>query len=383
MELGALDSNEPQATQFSRQELYDLVWTEPISKIAPRFGLSGAGLSKICARHKIPTPGRGYWQRVRHGHRVKKKPLPKLKDDDDLVDLTRSQRRSTMVAPVEEGPVADQKRFEAEEENQIKVSETLHGMHPLVRQTRDVWKRRRARDYSYRQNLPPTLNIRVSDDSERRALLIMNTLLKALDKRGFPTEIGSGRKHPTVVTVHGEEIEIGLRERKKKVEREPTEWEREFSWNNGPYYDLEYSGRLTLKIDSYTHGGRRSWTDGKIQRVEKCLNSFVVALVATAEKAKEWRNKREELARKTELERQARLEEVRLQELQEERVSELRRQVDSWVRTQQIKSYIAALNSLNHPSQTPSGPDLSPTEWLKWASKYAEDLDPLEPGRVA
>jgi hypothetical protein len=302
---------------------------------------------------------------------VKRKLLPKRKDDDQLIDLKQAQRRSPTVAPLEEGPVADRKRFEAEEKNRIEVSKTLRGMHPLVRQTRDVWKRRRARDYSYGENLPPTLDIRVSNDSRRRALLIMNALLKAIEKRGFPTEIASGRKHPTVVKVQGEDIEIRLYELKKKVGREPTEWERKFSWSNREHYDLEYTGRLKLEITTWhARGGRRSWTDGKIQRLDNRLNNFVVALVATAEKAKTWRKKREELDRKAELERQARLEQQRLQELEEKRAKELKRQVKVWEFRRRARDYVSEVRERGTSSAPPTGPGLDPDEWLEWIDQF-------------
>ena len=45
--------------QFTRQELYDLVWTKPVTKLAPEFGISDVGLGKICRRHIIPLPPRG------------------------------------------------------------------------------------------------------------------------------------------------------------------------------------------------------------------------------------------------------------------------------------------------------------------------------------
>jgi hypothetical protein len=46
---------------FTRQELYDLVWSEPIQKLAKRFGLSDVGLAKACRSADIPRPGRGYY----------------------------------------------------------------------------------------------------------------------------------------------------------------------------------------------------------------------------------------------------------------------------------------------------------------------------------
>jgi hypothetical protein len=46
---------------LTRQALYDLVWSMPMTKLAESLGLSDVGLAKICDRHRVPTPQRGYW----------------------------------------------------------------------------------------------------------------------------------------------------------------------------------------------------------------------------------------------------------------------------------------------------------------------------------
>src|SRR5690242_12106282 len=61
---------------IARQKLYEQVWSEPIMHVAKRIGLSDRGLGKLCARHKIPVPPRGWWAKKQHGHRVRQTPLP-------------------------------------------------------------------------------------------------------------------------------------------------------------------------------------------------------------------------------------------------------------------------------------------------------------------
>ena len=56
---------------FTRRELYDLVWSKPILKLAEEFGLSDRGLAKICERHRIPVPPRGYWAKLAAGKPIK------------------------------------------------------------------------------------------------------------------------------------------------------------------------------------------------------------------------------------------------------------------------------------------------------------------------
>jgi hypothetical protein len=45
---------------FTRRELFDLVWSKPMQKIAEELGISDRGLAKICMRHRVPSPSRGY-----------------------------------------------------------------------------------------------------------------------------------------------------------------------------------------------------------------------------------------------------------------------------------------------------------------------------------
>jgi hypothetical protein len=59
----AMDDN----LSLTRRELYDLVWTTPMQHLAKKFGLSGPGMAKLCRRHGVPVPPRGYWAQLRYG----------------------------------------------------------------------------------------------------------------------------------------------------------------------------------------------------------------------------------------------------------------------------------------------------------------------------
>ena len=40
---------------FTRAELYEMVWSEPMRTIAGRYKISDVGLRKICVRKNIPV----------------------------------------------------------------------------------------------------------------------------------------------------------------------------------------------------------------------------------------------------------------------------------------------------------------------------------------
>jgi len=74
---------------LTRAELYDLVWGEPVETVARRYKLSGNGLAKICNKHRIPLPPRGYWAKVQHGQKPRRVSLrPAKTPDDETVRIT-------------------------------------------------------------------------------------------------------------------------------------------------------------------------------------------------------------------------------------------------------------------------------------------------------
>jgi hypothetical protein len=67
-----------QGAPVSREALYEEVWTDAVTVVAPRYGLSDVGLVKICKKLGIPVPPRGYYAKVKAGRPTRKVPLPAL-----------------------------------------------------------------------------------------------------------------------------------------------------------------------------------------------------------------------------------------------------------------------------------------------------------------
>lgn len=65
---------------MDRAELFERVWSLPVSKLAEKWGITGTGLKKVCRRVQIPVPPRGYWAKLKAGHRLKRPNLPPLPD---------------------------------------------------------------------------------------------------------------------------------------------------------------------------------------------------------------------------------------------------------------------------------------------------------------
>lgn len=67
--------------RLTRIQLYAWAWTEPLSAIAEVVSWSDVGIRKVCKRHDIPTPARGYWRRAEVGLKVVATPLTNPGDD--------------------------------------------------------------------------------------------------------------------------------------------------------------------------------------------------------------------------------------------------------------------------------------------------------------
>jgi hypothetical protein len=62
-----------------REELYWLVWAEPMTKIAARFEVSGSYLAWVCEALAVPRPPRGHWAILAIGKATPAPPSPEPK----------------------------------------------------------------------------------------------------------------------------------------------------------------------------------------------------------------------------------------------------------------------------------------------------------------
>jgi len=60
---------------IDRQSLYEEMWSDPMTVVAQRYGLSDVGLAKICRKLFILVPWRGYWAKLAAGRTLKRKPV--------------------------------------------------------------------------------------------------------------------------------------------------------------------------------------------------------------------------------------------------------------------------------------------------------------------
>lgn len=356
-------------------------------KLSEQYGLSDVGLAKICKKHNIPRPPRGYWARKATRYKVKRLPLPP--GDNDTIAITPNPYSRTnsklkdSVSMINHAQRLDQET--------AVVPDRLSNPHPLIKQSSEILNALQSDDVGL--VAPPKkgcLDITVSNGSLRRALRIMDTMIKVLDKKGYGVYLSGGRTKTNILDVH---ISFGISEKLVTKKKWPDEHDLEGRYRFGHSRFTEErvpSGDLCLSIheaeDFYIYGCQQNWNDGKKSKIEKRINSFLDGLVTVAIAKIERDEEREEEERQR-IERQIQLEEkrrlraeLRRNYLEEEaRVTKLISEAENWKRSQILREYITEIETHAHGDELPFSLDKPLVEWLKWARNQADRLDPLIP----
>ena len=370
-----------------RETLYSEVWSDPVSVVAPRYGLSDVGLAKICRALAIPLPSRGYWAKVKAGRIMSRAPLPKLKDKGLTVT-------GPVKLPPEKAAVREASRKSAAKIRkeiplvQPSEEESTSSQHPLVRAAS---KRLRQRDgwpenTQLRTAPKEVLNLSVTHESLDRALNIVDALLKALIGRGFSVEIENQLGATVLKSITtGTSLQLSLtehirrtrheitpaEERARKKYWERSRWDNSLSFPHTPMYDYTRTGVLTIEAHGWPS---RTWKDTPRTQLEKRLGEVVAGIVALAQEknARELEEARREKAHRHAVERFDFLTKRRSDEL--ERFKELEASATNWERAHRLRAFADAVEF--EASRTGK---LSPErmDWLAWVRAKADWLDPL------
>lgn len=91
-------------SSLTREQLYELVWEEPMLRIGERLGVSSSYMARVCTELRVPRPARGYWAQREFGKSsAGKPPLPPARPGDVTVwspgsalpSLPAAERRPT------------------------------------------------------------------------------------------------------------------------------------------------------------------------------------------------------------------------------------------------------------------------------------------------
>lgn len=277
---------------IKRENLYHVIWKEPMQQVADRYQIAVKQLKEICKYLEVPTPDSGYWAKYKAGKNPGKKKLPENSEKKEWIEyineyeLKRKQelKRDSLA----EYPEKEREKIR-KTCNNIDKNEKIRAFHPLVL----------ARNSS--QNTPEEqlekYEVRESKEIKERIDRIYHILFSTIEKLGYTIQEEDDKY---VAIIKEEKIPFKIREKAKIQYRMPTE--------NDSYYRTVYvkgelkireivpSGNLELKIDHY--GKRPEWNDTPKAKLEDRIGEILIELFYCATDQKRKRLEREEEHRK-------------------------------------------------------------------------------------
>lgn len=353
--------------RLTRAELYEKVWATPMRTLGQEFGMSDVGLAKVCRKHSIPVPPVGYWRRKETGYKVAQPLLPAAEDGREHLDIyIRERLRPEFEELARHVPP--------------KIGIPPDISHPLVLRSDKLLDRGKLNQHGLVISKNGALaHLLVSIEQLPRALKVLNALLLALEERGQTASWPKQENSLLAVSINGEAVRFSLSELADSAPHVLTPSDAKHPWS-APKYDYKLTGRLQLQIanlPSFMGPIRRTWADGKQQRIEDCIGDFMVGLTVAAAAIKKNRQETEERHRRREEERKREEEERRIAEEQKRKAELVADLIGNWEEAVRLRKFMKAIEEETVRSGFSAEARNDIQQVVEWVRQYADTLDPL------
>ncbi|MCJ7764759.1 MAG: hypothetical protein MUP09_02340 [Thiovulaceae bacterium] len=356
-------------TRFiDREQLYKQVWSEPLTKLAPRYKLTPYALKKLCDRFVIPLPTVGHWSKIAYAKAVDIPSLPVY--ECHRLQVCKSTKKEMLAITIPVRSVSP--------EIKITVKTTLSNPHPLIAKTRDILKNIEIDDYGMKKILRNGIDFRTSKTNETRALHIMDSLFKWFEKNGAKIICPYEKGVRTYAVIGEERIEIAIEEKSIYIGMVDKMW-----WGYKRHMrGYEPTGVLSLVIRTYCWGCglRKTWSDGKTGKLEDKLDEFIegVYAIAAYEKERVYKQKIDDEKRARTRKEKEYIQ--KCEELEIKMLNDLKAQAKQLNMSRDISEYIVEVEK-EATAKFEGGPyPKELLDWFSWAREHAGQLHPLRSG---
>lgn len=334
---------------FSREELFDLVWGEPVTHISRRFKINAVEIRQACKEMNIPLPKMGYWQKIKFGKVSDIEKLPKEYSGITTISFNIIQNKYNA------------ERNEAAVVAEFIVPNKLINPDKLVIAAKLEILKNKFRDKGRAYTHRGYLSVVVSDKFIERALIFMDALIKLLRLKSYNLIVEDGG---TYAVIDNEQIKVSIVEKLNRKLVKGTHW------NTAEFIP---SGILAFRIDGKSYGRNSyEWKDDK-EKVEMKLSAILSKLelesIRMKKEREEWRLIRERNERELRLKNER--EENRDNELN--RFRELYRKSKRYQNVTAIRAYIEAVEESAKSKELKQ--DI--VDWIIWAREKADWYDPM------
>lgn len=264
---------------FSRQELYDLVWSGPMRSVAEKIGLSDVGLKKAVVKAGLPTPPQGYWNKLAAGKKVGARPEMPPRGFGTSKDIRIGQqdwrqgyRQLKLEDPVPQEPVfcesLDNVRGRATKLiGRLSVPRDLKVTHPALSR---IIADEAARAEKVRTSRWPSSwdAPRFTSPLDQRRLRLLNAVCLGVAKAGLKASLW--RKEDATFYLQSDEVSLPLIVR--KLVRKGK--------------GVEGDSRLSIVVGEIPgYGGEvvAQWDDTETQKLEATITEIVVDIAVLME----------------------------------------------------------------------------------------------------
>ena len=172
---------------IDRDALYQLVWAEPMLKVAARFGVSSSYMARVCAALSVPRPAAGYWGKAAVGRAPPAPALPPARPGEQL-SWIKGEAVSTPAQGERSSSDAEnsaQRRLTSDESGCRAIKAEKASVHHIVSGAKAHFEKGRfSHELGYLKPDKKTLvDLIVTPATLDRALTFANGLFQALESR--------------------------------------------------------------------------------------------------------------------------------------------------------------------------------------------------------
>lgn len=374
--------------QLTREQIYDLVWQKPLSRLAPEFGLDGLRLANVCRSKGIPCPPLGYWQKLAVGRAPDRIPLlPELRDVHPtaprrigrprVIEVNTPRQDPRQASPEEPviGPSGRERGAGLDELDRLHPAiQTWLREHKQAQQEREAELKRFARQ-PWGWAMAPIPSLTERDLYRFRA---SSTLCHAVEKSGGKTIAAEMRQGTLSFRIEGRELVCKMVEKMTQSGKGPDkDWT---AFNQFLKAGLRSTGYLRAAITTWLPSRQPEWTETGQTSMAQLIPLIVGRISTAVVELKEAETRRAEQEARWRREEQERYEQKRRHEREEAQWRGFTEAARAWRERSMLLEFMGEVERRMGEDASAEINGRTLVQWIEWARDRIDRLDPFVRG---
>lgn len=350
--------------ELSREELYERIWSSPMTQVAAELGISDVALAKRCKKLNVPKPPVGYWAKVAAGQTPTRQALP------------------AEPKPIEYEPL------DAPVPGSLPLPASLSSLHPAAMELMTLL---RAAVPGTDQRLAienrAVPRVTVSKALIEPAVKALHVIVTAVEARGIHYCESRSKYDVAHFEMGHDRLNLTIEEATAMVARVPTAQEKRHPTARWQTQFAELSGKLSIFISAERYTARtKHWTESDTLPLEEVIAKVVQAICKHyAGLEREHAQAMERLRKESEAydiqqqEERQRQHAASLEATAHARTEDLLKAAEWWRLHQVTMGFINACEQ-RWRSIAPGELTAEQQAWLIWARETADAMSPFESG---